>query len=61
MEEVDNLIEKLAIHISEVISSGKEREHEVIEETNALAALMSARAQMQTDHIQRECGKNAFN
>lgn len=61
MEEVDNLIKALAVHISEIISSGKEREHEVVEETKALAALMSARAQMQTDHIQRECGKNAFN
>ncbi len=44
MEEVDNLIKALAGHISEIISSGKEREHEVVEETNALAALMSARA-----------------
>lgn len=44
MKEVDNLIEKLAIHISEVISSGKKREHEVAEKTKALAALMSARA-----------------
>lgn len=44
MKAVDDLIEKLAIHISEVISSGKECEHEVAEKTNALAALMSARA-----------------
>ncbi len=44
MKAVDELIENLAIHISEVISSGKEREHEVAEKTNALAALMSARA-----------------
>lgn len=44
MKAVDDLIEKLAIHISEVISSGKERDHEVTEKTNALAALMSARA-----------------
>lgn len=44
MKAVDDLIENLAIHISEVISSGKECEHEVAEKTNALAALMSARA-----------------
>lgn len=34
MEAVDKLIEALAIHISEVISSGKEREHEVAEKTS---------------------------
>ena len=44
MKEVDKLIEALAIHISEVISSGKECEHEVAEKTRALAELMSARA-----------------
>ncbi|MFR3470684.1 MAG: hypothetical protein ACLTT3_03170 [Roseburia faecis] len=33
MEAVDKLIEALAIHISEVISSDKEREHEVAEKT----------------------------
>ena len=44
VKAVDDLIEKLAIHISEVISSGKECEHEVAGKTNALAALMSARA-----------------
>lgn len=44
MEEVDELIEKLAIHICEIISSGKEREGEIAEKTNALAELMSARA-----------------
>ncbi|MCI5856481.1 MAG: hypothetical protein MR016_03835 [Agathobacter sp.] len=44
MEEVDNLIKALAVHISEIISSGKEREHEVAEKAKALADLMSARA-----------------
>ena len=44
MKAVDDLIENLAIHISEVISSGKEREHEVAEKTKALAELVSARA-----------------
>ncbi len=48
MKAVDDLIENLAIHISEVISSGKEREHEVAEKTKALAALMSARALLYT-------------
>lgn len=43
MKAVDDLIENLAIHISEVISSGKECEHEVAEKTNALAELVSAR------------------
>lgn len=33
VEAVDKLIEALAIHISEVISSDKEREHEVAEKT----------------------------
>lgn len=46
MEEVDKLIKELAVHISEVISSGKEREHEIAEKTKALAELMSARAGM---------------
>lgn len=44
MKEVDNLIKALAVHISEIISSGREREHEVAEKTKALADLMSARA-----------------
>lgn len=46
VEAVDKLIEALAIHISEVISSGEEREHEIAEKTKALAELMSARAGM---------------
>ena len=44
MYEVDKLIEKLAIHISEIISSDKEREGEIAEKTKALAELISARA-----------------
>ena len=44
VKEVDELIKKLAIHISEIISSGKEREGESAEKTNALAELVSARA-----------------
>lgn len=44
MKEVDELIKKLAIHISEIISSDKEREGEVAEKTKALAELVSARA-----------------
>ena len=44
MKDVDELIEKLAIHISEIISSGKEREGEVSDKAKALAALISARA-----------------
>ena len=44
MEEVDELIKKLAIHISGIISSGKEREGEITEKTKALAELISARA-----------------
>ena len=45
MKEVDELIKKLAIHISEIISSGKEREGEVSDKTKALAALISVRAE----------------
>mgnify|MGYP001645513909 FL=1 len=44
MEEVDELIKKLAIHISGIISSGKEREGEIAEKKTALAELISARA-----------------
>ncbi len=46
VKEVDELIKKLAIHISEIISFGKEREGEVSDKTEALAALISARANM---------------
>ena len=44
MKKVDELIDELAIHISGIISSGKEREGEITEKTNALAELISARA-----------------
>ena len=44
MKEVDELIEKLAIHIGQIISSGKECEGEISEKTKALAELISARA-----------------
>ena len=44
MEKVDALIEALAEHISDVIASGKECEGEISEKTKALAALVSARA-----------------
>ena len=43
MKEVDELIKKLAIHIGQIISSGKEREGEVAEKTRALTELISAR------------------
>lgn len=49
-EEIDNLIKRMSADIA----------YKIAEKTNALAKSMSARAQMQTDHIQRECGKNAF-
>lgn len=51
MDEVDKLIERLAIHIQSIISSGKEREHEVAEKTKALAELVSARAM----YFQKPC------
>lgn len=50
-EEIDNLIKRMSADIA----------YKIAEKTNALAKSMSTRAQMQTDHIQRECGKNAFN
>ena len=42
--EVDDLIKNLAKHISEIILSGKENEHEIAEKTKALTELVSARA-----------------
>ena len=36
MKEVDELIEKLAIHISQIISSGKECEGEISVKTKAV-------------------------
>lgn len=44
MEEVDCLIEALAEHINKDLLSGKLLEHEVAEETKALAVLMFARS-----------------
>ena len=44
--EKDRLIESLAIHIREKVSSGKEYENEIAEKTKALAELISARAQI---------------
>lgn len=44
VDEVDRLIKTLAAHIGEIISFGKESEHEIAEKTKALAELMSTRA-----------------
>lgn len=44
VKEVDELIEKLAIHISQIISSGIDDKGEIAEKTKALAELISARA-----------------
>jgi len=44
VKEVDELIEALAEHISDVIASEKECEGEISEKTKALAELISARA-----------------
>ena len=44
MEKVDALIEELAIHISEIISSGEHFDGEIEGKTKALAELISARA-----------------
>ncbi len=52
MKEVDELIDKLAIHISEVILSGKERDGEIAEKTKALAELMSARAKFLANEVE---------
>ncbi len=46
MEKVDKLIEDLAVHISGIIESGDDMEHEIGEKTSALAELVSARALM---------------
>ena len=46
MEKVDELIEKLAIHIIDTIESPKETKHEIAEKTKALATLVVARASM---------------
>lgn len=45
MEKVDELIEELAIHISEIIRAKTiNNEREIAEKTKALAELISARA-----------------
>lgn len=46
MEKVDELIEKLAIHIIDTIESQKETKHEIEEKTKDLATLVVARASM---------------
>lgn len=46
MEKVDEVIEILAEHISKIVSSGKESDHEIAEKTKALADLISARASL---------------
>lgn len=46
MEQVDELIKKLAEHIEERISAEVVSDHEVAEKTIALAELVSARAKM---------------
>ena len=43
MDEVDNLIERLAIHIQSIISSREGSDVEIAENTKALAELVSAR------------------
>lgn len=60
MEEVDELIKKLAIHISGIISSGKEREGEIAEKTKALAELISARAEFPVNKVEIEVGVNSI-
>ena len=59
MKEVDELIKKLAIHISEIISSDKEREGEVAEKTNALAELISARAMFSVNKVEKSIAELA--
>ena len=44
MKEVDELIAKLAIHISKLILTDRNIEGEVAEKTKALAELITARA-----------------
>ena len=56
MKEVDELIEKLAIHISQIISSGKECEGEISVKTKALAELISARAVFSANKVETKVG-----
>ncbi len=51
MDEVDKLIERLAIHIQSIISSREGSDMEVAEKTKALAELVSARAM----YFQKPC------
>lgn len=51
MDEVDKLIERLAIHIQSIISSIEGSDMEVAEKTKALAELVSARAM----YFQKPC------
>lgn len=60
MEEVDELIKKLAIHISGIILSDKEREGEIAEKTKALAELISARAAFSLNKVEIEVGVNSI-
>ena len=51
MDEVDELIERLAIHIQSIISSREGSDMEIAEKTKALAELVSARAM----YFQKPC------
>lgn len=51
MDEVDKLIERLAIHIQSIISSRECSDMEIAEKTKALAELVSARAM----YFQKPC------
>lgn len=51
MDEVDKLIERLAIHIQSIISSRDGSDMEIAEKTKALAELVSARAM----YFQKPC------
>lgn len=51
MDEVDKLIERLAIHIQSIISSREGPDMEIAEKTKALAELVSARAM----YFQKPC------
>lgn len=51
MDEVDKLIERLAIHIQSIISSREGSDMEIAEKTKALAELVSARAM----YFQKPC------
>lgn len=51
MDEVDKLIERLAIHIQSIISSREGSDMKIAEKTKALAELVSARAM----YFQKPC------